>query len=57
MEFENFIKYVRIKVNNKYVKVELTPSQHAFLKWIERCKEKGLNPFKSIGLFSTYKRK
>ena len=49
MTFENFLKYVRFKVNNKYVKVELTPSQHAFLNWIERCKEKGLNPFKLRG--------
>lgn len=47
MPFLEFIKYIRISPKDK--NVELTPEQHAFLNWIERCKKKGLNPFKSKG--------
>ena len=59
MSFLEFIKYIRISPNDK--NVELTPEQHAFLNWIERCKKKGTKPiqvkrkWKIIGLFDTYK--
>lgn len=47
MPFLEFIKYIRISPKDK--NVELTPAQHAFLNWIERCKKKGLDPFRLKG--------
>ena len=44
MSFLEFIKYIRISPKDK--NVELTPAQQAFLNWIERCKKKGLDPFR-----------
>ena len=48
MTFEEFIKnYVRVAPESK--NIELTPIQYAFLDWIEKCKQKGLNPFNLKG--------
>ena len=44
MTFEEFIKnYVRVAPEGKII--EMTPAQHAFIEWIEKCKKKGLKPF------------
>ncbi len=44
MTFEEFIKnHIRVAPEGK--NIELTPIQYAFLDWIKKCKEKGLEPF------------
>lgn len=44
MTVKEFIEqHVRVAPKGEHIK--LTPAQNAFLDWIEKCKEKGLNPF------------
>lgn len=47
MPFLEFIKYIKKSPKDK--NTELTSAQHAFLNWIERCKKKGLDPFRLKG--------
>ena len=48
MTFEEFSEnHVRVAPEGKHI--ELTPSQYAFIDWIEECKKKGLNPLNFKG--------
>ena len=44
MMFKEFIEnHVRVAPKGEHI--TLTSAQYAFLDWLEKCKEKGLNPF------------